>query len=276
MIIFGCLAGSYMYGTFTPSSDLDTRQVEIESVEYILGLQRKDHTVITGEKDETTFTLRFFAKLALENNPNILELIYVKQADASWWSTDWGEFVTVAREYIPSQLVSKTFGGYAVSQLKRIEGHYRWLNSDAPKNPRPEDYGRVVTFTGEKWTDYQLKQEYDADKKRYDQYQTWIKNRNPVRSELEKKYGYDSKHAMHLVRLITEAQHLLTAGYLEFPLPNSEWLREVRNGYFSYSDLIKYADDSLKYIETMETNLPKKPNFEKVQEVIIDIYRRYI
>ena len=275
-ILFSCLAGSRLYGTSTPESDVDVRRIEIEPIEYILGLLKKDHTVLQGDKDETTYTLKFFANLALDANPNILELIYVKEKQSLHWSKDWNDFVDVAKKYIISQLVRKTFAGYAVSQLKRIETHYRWLNSDVPKLPKAEEYGRIVVGMGEKWTDYQLKQKYDVDKKHYDQYQTWVKNRNPKRSELEKKYGMDTKHASHLVRLITEAQHLLTAGYLEFPLPNADWLKEVRNGYFTYSELIDYADKMLIEIENMKSDLPQKPEFEKVQDIIIDIYRRHL
>src|ERR1039458_5020213 len=35
-----------------------------------------------------------------------------------------------------------------------------------------------------------------------DQYNGWKAQRNPKRAELEAKFGYDTKHAMHLVRLM--------------------------------------------------------------------------
>jgi len=41
--------------------------------------------------------------------------------------------------------------------------------------------------------------EYSAKKKEWDQYQSWKKNRNPARAILEEKFGYDTKHAYHLV-----------------------------------------------------------------------------
>lgn len=40
--------------------------------------------------------------------------------------------------------------------------------------------------------------QYRAAKQEYDHYQTWVKERNPARAELEKKYGFDCKFAVHL------------------------------------------------------------------------------
>ena len=38
--------------------------------------------------------------------------------------------------------------------------------------------------------------------KHWDCYQTWKTDRNPARAELERQHGYDTKHAMHLIRLM--------------------------------------------------------------------------
>ncbi|AEZ66297.1 hypothetical protein phiTE_131 [Pectobacterium phage phiTE] len=39
-----------------------------------------------------------------------------------------------------------------------------------------------------------------------------MKNRNAARHELEEKFGYDTKHAMHLVRLLRMSQEILETG----------------------------------------------------------------
>jgi len=44
------------------------------------------------------------------------------------------------------------------------------------------------------------KDEYRRQMKKWKEYWNWVKNRNKVRSELERKYGYDTKHANFYIR----------------------------------------------------------------------------
>lgn len=276
-LIFKCVAGSQLYGTATPESDIDIRGVELEDNRYILGLENKEHTVIQSNEDRTIYTLKFFAKLLLENNPNIVELLYVDVFDNNvYYRNEWLQFVQVARLYAMSQKIRQTFAGYALSQLKKINTHYRWMSGEPPQEPHAEDYGRVATLGGEKWTDYQLKQEYDTAKKHYDQYIHWLKNRNPKRHALEEKYGYDTKNAMNLVRLLYEAQTLLAFGNLVFPLPYAGFLTEVKQGYFKYDDLIAHANDRLDFIQNMKSDLPKTPNYNKINDMVMKLYWEHV
>src|SRR5690606_20754205 len=48
---------------------------------------------------------------------------------------------------------------------------------------------------------YTLEKAYRNKKAEWDSYQTWLKQRNPVRAEMEKKFGFDGKFAIHMIRL---------------------------------------------------------------------------
>jgi uncharacterized protein len=48
----------------------------------------------------------------------------------------------------------------------------------------------------------EAERKYRAAVKHWDAYQAWKTQRNPQRAELERRFGYDTKHAMHLLRLM--------------------------------------------------------------------------
>ena len=76
-IIFECVTGSRLYGTSTPESDTDIRGVFIPPEEYYLGFLNKVEQVEDKVSDVTHWELSKYLKLALDNNPNILELLFV-------------------------------------------------------------------------------------------------------------------------------------------------------------------------------------------------------
>ena len=50
---------------------------------------------------------------------------------------------------------------------------------------------------------------YRGALREWQQYQEWTRSRNPARAELERRHGYDTKHAMHLIRLLRMAVEIL-------------------------------------------------------------------
>lgn len=86
--------------------------------------------------------------------------------------------------------------------------------------------------------------------------------RNPVRAELEARFGYDTKHALHLVRLLRMAREILTTGEVIVKRPDAAELIAIRNGEWPYEDLIKWAaseDAALVELEA-RSPLPREPN----------------
>ncbi len=110
------------------------------------------------------------------------------------------------------------------------------------------------------------------------QYNNWIKwkkERNPARVELEKKFGYDTKHASHLVRLLRMAVEIIRDGEVIVKRPDAEELSAIRMGIWSYDELILWADRIERKIDAIYKNnispLPKAPNRKKIDELCIEI-----
>ena len=53
---------------------------------------------------------------------------------------------------------------------------------------------------------------FAAAMQEWEQYESWKKNRNPDRAAMEAKFGYDAKHASHLIRLLRMATEILEHG----------------------------------------------------------------
>ncbi|MEZ4301322.1 MAG: nucleotidyltransferase domain-containing protein [Polyangiaceae bacterium] len=83
---------------------------------------------------------------------------------------------------------------------------------------------------------------YLAAMKHWDSYQTWLRQRNPARAELERKHGYDTKHAMHLLRLMRMGLEVLETGELRVRREDAAELSAVRDGALSFDELLAEAN----------------------------------
>lgn len=104
-------------------------------------------------------------------------------------------------------------------------------------------------------------------------YESWLATRNPKRSELEKKSGYDTKHGAHLVRLMRMCKEILTTGNVVVKRPDAEELLAIRNGAWTYPQLMEWASNSEKELEALyqESKLPNAPDHDKIEKMLISV-----
>jgi uncharacterized protein len=100
--------------------------------------------------------------------------------------------------------------------------------------------------------------------------------KNVNREELVKQHGFDTKYAMHMLRLGYQGIELLTTGGMQLPIaePERSLLMDVRNGVLSLGECMKLAAGLEKRLETLLTasHLPDKPAEEAVEEWMINTY----
>ena len=112
------------------------------------------------------------------------------------------------------------------------------------------------------------------DKERHEQYWSWKNNRNAKRGELEEQFGYDTKHAMHLVRLLRMAKEILSTGEVLVKRPDAEELLGIRAGEWTYAEILVYSQDMDKEIREVwykQTDLPKKPNIKRAADILMTV-----
>lgn len=278
LTIHRIVAGSRLYGFAMPESDVDLRGVCLTPVESLLGLHRFQQYQEQGDTDVCIYELRRFCDLALGANPNILDILMAPPTRWEMHTCYWGRIYDIRHAFL-SQKIRYTFSGYAVSQLKRIKGHRKWLTNPPDHQPAQEEFGGE--WDGESsyvFPRINDEKAYRGALKTWNQYQTWLENRNPKRAELERKYGYDVKHAKHLVRLMLSAVHILEDCDYNPVLASSDLktVVAVGNGEWDYDYLIFWAEGMDKQIHDMPTELPKKPDFNLVESTVIGIYRDYL
>ena len=140
-LIYQVVAGSQAYGLDTPESDLDVRGVCIPSRRYLLGLSTFEQLEQVDESDDVvTYALDKFVRLALACNPNIIELLYTDPRHVLFMD-DYGRRLVENRRKFLSRRARYTFAGYAISQLKRIERHHRWLVNPPEHQPTQQEFG---------------------------------------------------------------------------------------------------------------------------------------
>ena len=336
--------GSIAYGTNTASSDEDFRGICIPPKNYYYGYKTFEQAELRAPNPDTViYEIRKFFKLAMDCNPNALEILFVDHSDILYIDS-LGEKIIENREMFLSKKVKHTMTGYAISQLRRIKSHKKWLMNPPTKPPSREEMGLIsstlipadqlmavqaeiqkeldraqfdfmdhleestkigirtamsemlaeLKITSEDhWMAASRKiglsdnfieimrkeREYNGRKKEWDSYQLWKTNRNPARAAIEEKYGYDCKHAYHLVRLIRMCEEILTTGKVIVRRPDRQELLEIRNGCWSYEQLIEFADGKEKHLNEIYNTcniLPKVPDKEYLDNLCISLVERSI
>lgn len=272
-LIYKTVVGSTAYGLNTSESDVDIKGITIAPKEYYFGLKTFEQQEIG--KDEVIYSIKKFFKLARDCNPNIIEMLYTDDKHILFMN-GIGKKLRDNRDLFLSKRAKFTFAGYAFAQLKRIKGHRKWLMFDQVE-PKLEDY--VVIKTRNEYNRniirYQhfREQEYKNDLKKWNQYLSWKKSRNPKRAELEEKYGYDCKHAMHLVRLLRMGHEILTTGEVNVFRKDREKLLEVRAGKWDYDKLVNYAEQLEYELDILydKSSLQHHPSDKAINKLLIEL-----
>ena len=84
------------------------------------------------------------------------------------------------------------------------------------------------------------------------------------RPELIAVHGYDTKYAMHALRLGVQGVELLTTGRITLPVPEPEraYLRQVRRGEVRLDDVVAQVDEAEARLAALQdtSDLPAEPD----------------
>lgn len=93
--------------------------------------------------------------------------------------------------------------------------------------------------------------------------------KNVHRPELVEKYGYDTKYAMHALRLGYQGIELIHFGKLSIPMlsESREMCREMRAGRFAFSEAVELIEEQISNLDQLSQTskiLRPEPDYEKV------------
>jgi len=98
--------------------------------------------------------------------------------------------------------------------------------------------------------------------------------KNVHREELVQKHGYDTKYAMHVIRLYLEAKEYMESGRITLPNPNVEMLVAIRGGKYKLSEIEEMGKQlhAEAFAAQEKSLLPESVNPDAVSKLITDIY----
>lgn len=312
IILLG-LGGSYAYGTNIESSDIDIRGIALNTKEEILtgdGFEQ----VVNEDVDITIYSLNKIIKLLCSMNPNVCELLGLKPEHYIYLSPIGQELLDHRKLFLSKRAVH-SFGGYANSQLRRLDNKAARLIGQAQmeqhilnsinnasydfKNkyfPLAEndnislylDKAVQENFEKEIFMDIRLTHYPLRDYKAM-----WSEMSNIVRDYAKVgrrninaiEHNKLSKHMMHLVRLylmcfdILEHNEIIT--YRE---KDHDFLMEIRNGKYldenkqptsEFFDMVDGLEKRLEYAK-QNTDLPDNPDYKAIKEFTMSVNERIV
>ena len=306
IILLG-LGGSHAYGTSNENSDLDIRGIATNSPRNIL-TGNDFEQVVDVETDTTVYSFDKIIKLLCSCNPNTIEILGLKPEHYLYLSPLGKELLNNRKLFLSKKAIH-SFGGYAHSQLRRLENKAARLVSQTQmeKNILKSIEHASVDFKN-RYFDYpddainlyidkSFQEGYDTEiymdviLKHYplrDYSGLWsemnaiVKSYSKFGKRNENAIGHDklSKHMMHLVRLYLMCFDILEHGEIvTFREKDNELLMNIRNG--KYLDINRQPTDKFyKIVDALEarldylkerTSLPDVVDMEKVYDFVASV-----
>jgi uncharacterized protein len=238
--------GSHQHGASIPGriSDIDLFGVYIERPDRALGVSEETHFTggtqdqyvrnRPGDEDYKCYTLSRWAGLACKGNPTVLGFLYTSCTMRGMWE----DYIIPNKNLFKASSHAKAFLGYAKGQVARLVG-------DKPQ----------LVIGGE----------YFKPKG---------KGKHGQRPELEAAFGYDTKAAMHLMRLMFEAEEYMKTGEITYPRPEKDLLLSIRQGDWTWDKLFFEYNEAEKRVEAARaaSTLPEHVDREAVSRLVAKCY----
>ena len=291
--LYETLHGSRAYGLAREDSDWDYKGVLVGPASWYFGFKAAPEQLELGP-DHVLYELRKFVRLAATSNPSIIEVLFAHEDDHTRLSAVGRRLLDARRAFL-SRRVEKAFAGYAESQLGRIRTHRAWLLSPPDKPPERADFGlpQKPAVSRDQLGAYEVlagldetprgdlnfirlldrEKAFQAAKRTWAQYRHWVEHRNPKRAALEAQSGYDTKHALHLIRLLRMSCEILETGEVLVRRPDREELLAIRDGIWSYDELMVQAEalSARSKAAAQGSSLPEAPDEETLEALCVSL-----
>jgi hypothetical protein len=285
-------------GVFIPNSEYLLGLKKIEEVDNSTKNSAADHRNTADDIDDKNYTLPKYLHLALQNNPNIVEVLFATPENILMNSPEWMELVE-NRDKILSQRVFHTFTGYAFSQKKKltvkserfislvegVELLEKTFSKEILNDARSAITEKEASFLNQKLKYYKgEKQNCESFHKGMSLkmiYEKLVSERDNygwrVHTDTFESLGYDCKFGYHLIRILAEGHQLLATGELQYPIMGvaREDIVRVREGQVELKELLEMYEryDALCKNALERTPLPKKPDFNWADKWLIETLR---
>lgn len=286
-LIFLGYRGSQSHGTWLPKAsgaidDIDLMGVYVAPREHYIGFGRNEVVEsFIDDYDIVSYELRKFVSLLLKNNPNVLSMLWLEPKSILEGNTNyyWQELVS-HRQLFVSKLAYHSFSGYAYGQLKKMTA---FNEKEQERVKKMEEVARVngITFSEEGVPKLPpgasreqiecVRQIEDVRKKYFSGYMGEKRKQNVI------KFGYDTKNAAHLIRLLRMCTEFLQTGEFLVDRPDANFLKAVKQGQLSLVEVQEEANKLFQLAEKLKdaSKFPDTPDKEKIEALLIRLLDQY-
>jgi len=305
--------GSYMYGMNTPESDIDYKTVVLPTAKEIL-MQKADFSfsVSTGDAksrngaddiDEETFSIMQFLKLASKGETLALDMLHAPCSAVLEENLIWKKLVKNRSMFYTKNM--KAYIGYVRKQAAKygVKGSRLQVLEDAISKAKEysdtagavgeiihllplNEHAEIVTHDMED-TGYQVFYEICGrkfqDTNRIDYFINCLEkiyDGYGARAKAAKdNNGIDWKALHHALRAGYQAKYIYTNGGFYYPLPERDFLMEVKRGELDYLTevqpvLEKLVDEVMVLAEN--SDYPDMVDTYTIEQMVLDIHEEIL
>lgn len=277
-----CRMGSVAYGVSTDKSDQDIYGVCIPPRDYIFppnyidGFDENKQTFNLwtqhGIKDDkavydfSVYGIVNYFKLAMDNNPNILDSLFVSRENVIHSTRAW-ENVRENRKLFLHKGVAHKLKGYAYSQLNKAKNCIGSLQ-DILEFEKNHGIPQKITYLEAQ----AMGPTMDVPDFNYYMDLWAIGLKKTSRFEEQKKHGQDNKFLYHIFRLVDQAEFILNHHDLDLmETGRVEKMKAIRRGDIKYEDIVRTFADSEQRISNLyeSSTLRKFPPTKEIRALLI-------
>jgi uncharacterized protein len=236
-------SGSAMHGaTGTKPTDLDVSGVYIQPIDMILGIPQIE---INAEGNRKVFDPDVHVwSTSSDDKKNTADDIDLNLYSLRKWANMAATGNTNALEFlfVPNMLTCRIWADHIAPHVrdfisKRAGFHFAEFSKAMLKRLKGEGTGK-----------------------------------HGQRDELIEIHGYDTKAAMHLIRVLEEGRELMETGKITLPRPNVELLKRIRGGEFDWPEIEFMYDKRLAELQAAQEKsaLPAELDRAKISKIISD------
>lgn len=301
IILLG-LGGSHAYGLDRETSDLDVRGIALNPKKDIL-LGTDFEQVVNVDTDTTIYSFNKMIQLLTSSNPNTIEILGLKPEHYLHLSKVGKELLNNQKMFL-SKVCIHTFGGYASSQLRRLENKSARLVGQAENeayilksinNARYDFKNRYYPHNDSDvnlFIDTAIQEGYETEifmninlkhyplrdwTNMWNEMKSIVSSYNKIGKRNEKAISHDKlgKHMRQLIFLfivcidILEKEKVITYRTDEHNLlvdiQNGKYLDENRQPTSEFYDLLNEYEKRFDYAKK-NTSLPDVPNYKQINE----------
>jgi uncharacterized protein len=136
--------------------------------------------------------------------------------------------------------------------------------------PKNSDFIGLISYS---------KDSYSIHCKDYNEYQTWLKNKNEQRWIDVKNHNQkiDGKNMMHCQRLLNMSKEIALGKGIIVKRPDAEYLLKIRKGEIDLQTLINNVENEIKEIDNLfnNSNLPDNIDYNFVNDLLVRIRKEF-